>query len=167
MDHIAALKALGLATRIRRVLEQLLRDGKKVYQSAGVDFEVRWFAAFHLLTRRSPLSITEIAQFLGQRHPTVIQIVDEMTQRGLLRSTRDSTDGRRRQIGLTPEGRKLARRLQPIWRAFEEAGREVTTEAGNDFITSLNQLELAIDRESMFDRITARIQSKTGGNSLD
>jgi DNA-binding MarR family transcriptional regulator len=165
MDHIAALRALGLATRIRRVLELLLRDGKNVYQAAGVDFEVRWFAVFHLVTEASSLSITEIAERLGQRHPTVIQVVEEMTQGGLLRSTRDSVDGRRRRIELTPKGRNMARRLKPIWRAFEDAGRELVTEGGNDFLASLEKIESAIARRSMFERINAKLSRDTGEDS--
>jgi len=167
MDHVSELGALGLASRIRRLLEQLLRDGKRVYQAAGVDFEVRWFAVFHLLTQRSPLSITEIADSIGQRHPTIIQVVEEMTQHGLVRSARDSADGRRRQIVLTPEGRKLAKRLQPIWRAFEEAGRELATEGGNDFLASLEKVEAATARRSMFKRINEKLQSDTGDDSHD
>lgn len=167
MDHVSELGALALATRIRRLLELLLRDGKRVYRAAGVDFEVRWFAVFHLLTKRSPLSITEIAQLLGQRHPTIIQVIEELTRHSLVRSTRDTSDSRRRHIELTAEGRKLAKRLQPIWRAFEEAGREVTTEAGNDFIASLNQLEIAIGRESMFERISAKLKGTEGEKNND
>jgi len=165
VDHVSELGALALATRIRRLLELLLRDGKHVYQAAGVDFEVRWFAVFHLLTQRSPLSVTEIAKALGQRHPTVIQVIEELIERGLLRSFPDNADGRRRQIGLTAEGRRLARRLQPIWRAFEEAGREITTEDGNDFMASLTKLEIAIGRESMFERINTRLLKIQGENS--
>jgi DNA-binding MarR family transcriptional regulator len=167
VDHVSELGALALATRIRRLLEQLLRDGKRVYQTAGVDFEVRWFGVFHLLTQRSPISITEIAHMLGQSHPTVIQVVDEMTRRGLLKSTLDGSDGRRRQITPTLEGRRLAKRLDPIWRAFAEAGREVVTEGGNDFITSLSQLEIAIGRESMFERISAKLLKIRGEDNHD
>ena len=104
---------------------------------------------------------------LGQSHPTVIQVVDEMTRRGLLKSTLDGSDGRRRQIALTPEGRRLAKRLDPIWRAFAEAGREVVTEGGNDFIASLSQLEIAIGRESMFERISAKLLKIRGEDNHD
>jgi len=166
-DHISESGALGLASRIRRLLERLLRDGKRVYQMAGMEFEVRWFAVFHLLTRRSPLSITEIADALGQRHPTVIQMVEEMIQRGLVRSARDVADGRRRQIGLTAEGRKVARRLQPIWHAFDEAGRELLSEGGNNFLASLEKVESAIGRRSMLERIHAKLHDGTGAESHD
>jgi DNA-binding MarR family transcriptional regulator len=167
VDHISELGALAIATRIRRVLEQLLKDGKRVYQEAGVAFEVRWFAVFHLLTERSPLTVTEIAKSLGQSHPTVIEVIEEMIERGLLRSSRDDVDGRRRQIGLTAEGRRLAKQLQPIWLAFGEAGREVTTEGGNDFVTSLGKLESALAREPMFERVSARLLKNKGEDNHD
>jgi len=159
MDYISTTGSLGLATRLRRLLEQLLREGRQVYETVGVDFEVRWFAVFHLLTQKAPLSVTEVSNALGQSHPTVIQVVDEMTRHGLLSSKRDDEDGRRRQLELTAKGRKLAARLKPVWHAFAEAGREATTESGNDFFGALEQFEAAIGRLSMYDRIIEKLPS--------
>jgi DNA-binding MarR family transcriptional regulator len=88
----------------------------------------------------------------------VIQVVAEMTERGLLKSTPDKQDGRRRQIALTAKGRKLASRLVPVWNAFAEAGQEITTERDNNFIASISKLEDAQRRESLGERIKSKLR---------
>jgi len=162
-DRLAEWGSLALASRLRRLLERLARDGRAVYRSLDLEFEPSWFPSFHLLSQHSPLSVVEIAEALGQSHPTVIQVVDEMTSRGLIVSRRDSRDRRRRELSLSPSGRALLDRLEPVWRAFAEAGTELTTEDENDFLSSLSKLEQALSRRSMIDRILEKnVKPKKG-----
>jgi len=161
MDYIRQLGALSLASRIRRLVDTMTRDGTRVYRDLGIDFEVRWFAVFHLLSEAESMAVMEIAEQLGQAHPTVIQMADEMTRRGLVKSQRDRADGRRRLLALTARGRKLAGTLRPVWSAFDEAGAEIVTENGNDFLRSLETLETAIERMSAYERIMARLNKPT------
>ena len=159
MDYIRQLGALSLASRIRRLVDTMTRDGTRVYRDLGIDFEVRWFAVFHLLSEAEPMAVMEIAERLGQAHPTVIQVADEMTRRGLVKSQRDRADGRRRLLALTARGRKLAEKLQPVWTAFREVGVEIVTEKGNDFLRSLETLETAIERMSAYERIMKKLRN--------
>ena len=164
MDYIYELGPLALASRLRRLLDKLQRDGRRAYKDLGLDFEVRWFSVFHFLISVSEASITQISQSLNLRHPTVIQVINEMMQNGLLKSAHDKSDRRRRQVSLTSKGRKLAMLLKPVWLAFDEAGQELATELGNDFIASLNKLESAIRRETPYARIQSRLRSNMKGD---
>ena len=157
MDYIGQLGSLSLASRLRRLVDILTRDGTRIYRELEIDFEVRWFAVFRLLNENSPLAVTEIAETLHLRHPTVIQAADEMTRHGLVKSQRDDTDGRKRLLALTAKGRRLAARLTPVWEAFGQVGREATTEDGNDLIGAIEKFEAAIERQSMYERIMSRL----------
>ena len=57
---------------------------------------------------------------------------------------------------LTAAGGQLVDKLRPIWTAFDEAARELNAEA-DDAVAALNRLEDALQRQSIFDRIMARM----------
>ena len=154
------LGPLALASRLRRLLDKLQRDGRRVYKELGVDFEVRWFSVFHFLLSVSEASVTQISQSLKLSHPTVIQVVREMLHNGLVKSIQDKTDKRYRRISLTTKGEKLAKRLKPVWQAFGEVSMEIASESGNDFFSCINLIEIAVKRESPYDRILTRLRSK-------
>jgi len=160
LDYLDQLGALALASRIRRLLGRLLADGEKVYRSRNIDFAVSWFPIFHILGRRSPLTITEIAGALGMAHPSVIEVTDEMTRKGFVRSRKSREDKRRRLLTLTVKGEKAVARLEPIWEAFKRAGDEICAESNNDFMGSIAGLEQALDRLSMYERISEHLNKK-------
>ena len=160
MDYFDQLGALALASRIRRLLGRLLADGEKVYRSRNIDFAISWFPIFHILAKRSPLTITEIAGALGMAHPSVIEVTDEMIKKGFVGSKRSREDKRRRLLTLTRKGEKTIATLEPIWKAFEQAGSQICAESGNNFMESIQKIEQALDRRSMYERITARLNKK-------
>ena len=157
MDYFDQLGTLALASRLRRLLNRLLGDGEKVYRSQKIDFAISWFPIFHILANRSPLTLTEIANALGMAHPSVIEVTDEMIKKGFVGSRRSREDRRRRNLFLTKKGEKTVARLEPIWKAFKQAGDEICGESGNNFLESIMKMEQALDRRSMHERIIARL----------
>ncbi|MDH4156177.1 MAG: MarR family winged helix-turn-helix transcriptional regulator [candidate division Zixibacteria bacterium] len=160
MDYLRNLDSLALASRFRRVLDEIQRQGKRVYSELGLDFEIRWFSVFHFLANNSESTITGIAHSLNLQHPSVVQVVNEMIEQGLLKSKSDSRDRRRRQVSLTPKGRRFLKQLQPIWKAFEDAGREIVIEFDNDLIGAIDKFESALARQSLYDRILIKLKSE-------
>jgi MarR family transcriptional regulator, organic hydroperoxide resistance regulator len=65
-------------------------------------------------------------------------------------------DARQRHLALTSAGSKLIRRLKPLWDAMNEAALELNAEAGN-VVAALDRLDEAIARQSLFDRIQAKL----------
>lgn len=164
MDYLKNLDSLALASRLRRVLDELQRQGRKVYSELGINFEIRWFSVFHFIANNPDSAITDIANSLSLRHPSVIQVVNEMIDKGLLQSKSDSRDRRYRQASLTPKGQRLFKKLQPIWEAFEVAGREIVKEMDNNLIEAITKFESALARQSLYDRILIKLKSNEGGN---
>lgn len=136
----------------------MVADGEKIYQDLGFAFKVKWFPVLHLLTNRGPMSVTEMAEALAVTHPSMIEVIEDMTVEGLLVSERCRADRRRREITLTRKGKRLVNRLEPVWQAFKEAGDEIVGERGNDFLASLRKMELSVKDRSMYDRIMSRMQ---------
>jgi DNA-binding MarR family transcriptional regulator/ribosomal protein S18 acetylase RimI-like enzyme len=159
-DLIEELGTLAFASRLRRLSERLLRDVSLTYQAEDLNFEARWFPVFYLLWRRSPLAVTVIAQRLHLTHPAVNQVAGAMTKAGLLISSRDSRDDRRRLLSLSPAGKNLARKLQPIWRDIREATAELITIKGIDLLGAITLVEKSLDETNMCERVRARSKER-------
>lgn len=158
MDYIVELGALALASRLRRLIDMLGKDGTQIYRDQNIRFEVRWFPIFHLLYHHAPMTITEIADALRIKHPSVIETADEMIKNGLVKSERGKSDKRYRILQLTKKGSKLAFRLKPIWDAFEQAALEVIGESKIDFLKALDGIEAAMARKGVYERISKRLK---------
>jgi DNA-binding MarR family transcriptional regulator len=161
-DYLARLGPLALASRLRRLLHGLHVDGERVYRVLNVDFKPKWFPILHLLSNRMPLTVTEISRLLCISHPSAIAVIDELTSVGLVGSRKSNRDGRVRELFPTDRGKRLCRKLRPVWDAFRIAGENVNKEGGNDFLKAVGTLERALDREPMYDRVMARIKNRTG-----
>jgi len=160
IDLITELGELAFGTRLRRLSERLTRDVSRVYKSARVDFEVRWFPVLYLLGRESSLPVTVIARSLGLSHPAVNQITAAMARRKLISSRKDPSDERRRLVALTAKGRETITELTPIWETIADATRDLIAESETDFLTQIARLEGALDREDMYHRVTERLRTR-------
>lgn len=78
-------------------------------------------------------TITELAEFLQERHHSVVELVGRAVKRGLVRKAHDPEDRRRVFVSLTPTGEALLAKLSAIHR------REVVRLQG-DLIASLHDL---------------------------
>ncbi len=158
MDLIEQLGELAFLSRLRRLCEHLAKDASRIYKSRGVDFEARWFPVTYLLRDHSPMSVTEVANALGMSHPSVNQIASAMTKRGLLSSSMDRGDERRRLLSLTEEGHALVKQLEPIWRDISEATRELLESTGMDVLRSIARIEDDLERSSVYERVMNRMK---------
>jgi len=156
MDYLQAKGAAALGGRLRRLSETIDADSGRIYGEQGVVFEQRWFGVLNQLVERGGASVGEIAATLRITHASVSQARQSLEAAGLVGSAPDPADGRRRQLVLTAEGQALVERLRPVWSACEAAAEDLNREA-EDVIAALDRLEAALARQSLGDRIRARL----------
>lgn len=70
---------------------------------------------------RGSATITELAEFLQERHHSVVGLVGRAVRRGLVRTVQDREDRRVVIVSLTPTGRRVLARLSTLHR--QEVGR--------------------------------------------
>ena len=75
MDFLVELGTLGWVTRLKRISDTMLHDGRRMYKKLGVDLEPNWFVIFRLLEKHDKLPVTQIAAEIGMSHPSVIAII--------------------------------------------------------------------------------------------
>jgi MarR family transcriptional regulator, lower aerobic nicotinate degradation pathway regulator len=115
------LKRLGFAAK-----EQALR----AYEQTGL--HPYHHAILILLGEGSRETQGSIADALGYDRGQLVGLLDELEERGLLERERDPNDRRRHVVRLTPQGKRVLRRLRTIAREIDD-----------DFLSPLSDEERA------------------------
>jgi DNA-binding MarR family transcriptional regulator/GNAT superfamily N-acetyltransferase len=152
MDVMQGLGALALGSSLKRLSDQLMQDGIKVYRDVGVEFQPRWFAVFHYLESQGPTSVMDLARGLGVSHPGINQVAKEMLAENLVAAYRDVQDKRRRVLALTSGGRALHKELEPVWREIRQVLQDLLDGSGNDCLGDLGRMEQALKQRGFHQR---------------
>ncbi|WP_111265067.1 MarR family winged helix-turn-helix transcriptional regulator [Marilutibacter maris] len=141
----------ALGARLRRLSERIDREVAQFYAELGVEFEQRWYGTLNLLDQFDSLTVGELSEALGIRHVSVSQTRDSLHRAGLVETTVDPEDARRRMLSLSRKGRALVNRLKPAWAALSAAAEALDGEAGG-VVKMLDRLERALEKRSVCDR---------------
>lgn len=153
MDLVHELGEIALATRLKRLSDRLSHDVSKIYKESDVDFEARWFLILTLLQKEKLMAITEIADSLQLSHPAIIQLVQELLQKKLIKATLDRNDGRKRMVSLTANGKKTLALIEPILSGIKEENKKWIEGSSANILQILAELEHALNERSMYQRI--------------
>ena len=114
---------------LRKLIAALDGGVQDTYNAAGITFRPRYFPVVQHLLSHGEATVGALALAQGVSQPAASQTLREMTQDGLV-ELHVSDDRRSRIVRLTPEGRELVGRLEPIWAATETAAARLQEEAG-------------------------------------
>lgn len=116
-DFLRELGLNAVVTRMKRVSDAMLHDGKRMYKELAMDIEPNWFAVFKLLRKHDTMGVMDIADAIGLSHPSVISIINKMMKAGYLNESREPGDSRKRILSLTPKAKKKFPEFERIWDA--------------------------------------------------
>ncbi len=160
MNIIDETGVLAIAARLQRLCDQIRKEGSLIYKESGVDFEPKWFPVIIVLTKKAPLSIAEIANEIGLAHPSVIQLVKELEEKNLVKSSAHKVDKRIRLIDLTPKAYKTIQQMKPVWAKMIK-GLEEITDTKNNLMKAMTEVEEKIKQESFYARTTRMLKKKS------
>jgi DNA-binding MarR family transcriptional regulator len=160
-DFSRSMGGEALGARLRRLSERLDRDGMRIYAAHGIYFEQRWYGILRQLMARGPMSVGELASILGVTHASVSESRRSLEKAGVITATVTPDDRRRRTLSLTPHGQQLCNQLAPLWADFNAVAIELNQEAG-DVVRLLDQLDDALSKRSLYDRVTERAAARQG-----
>ena len=152
-DFVQAEGVFFLAHILRRLADEIIEGCVSWYADMGLDVPPRTASTLHLLYRRGPQSVTELASTLRQSHPLAIQWIRQLTLLGLVETAKDEDDRRRTIVSLTAQGAAMSERLIESHGAFEIAYAQLVQDAGADPFDGLWRMEGALRMRSMADRL--------------
>lgn len=153
MDLIKQLGPMALGSRLKRLTIRMNKDISRIYVELGIDFQARWFPVAYLLRKGSPLSISEIADSLNYSHTAIKNFANEMTLKGLLESSRDSSDKRRRILRLSRKGRHAVDQMIPVWKEVRDVAGNLVESSKPNLLASIEGIEKQLDKKEMYPRI--------------
>lgn len=155
-DFVKELDFLGFVTRLKRISDAMLHDGRRLYKELGIDIEPNWFVILKLLKKEGELTVTEIADKIGFAHPSVITIINKMTKAGYLKSKKCTDDSRRRLLKLTSKAEKKMPEYQKVWDAGTAVIKKMFVDV--DALAFLEKLEEKIAKRGFKRRTLEELQ---------
>jgi DNA-binding MarR family transcriptional regulator len=156
MKTIDEAGILAIATRLQRLSENLRKDGSLIYKAYGVEFEPRYFPVIFVLHAKPLLSIVQLADEIGYSHPSTITLLKDLEKRGFVESKKDQHDERKRMVRLTPKGRTLVKRIQPVWQIMIRALDDLLT-TQNNLLTAITEVEARMEEQGFYQRAKKEI----------
>ncbi len=104
----------AIAYRINRVA-RLLRHGfaSDLQQWSGEDLSPEQYFALYRLRQAGPLPMQSLADPVLKDYPNITRVIAGLHKRGLVKRTKDKSDGRVQRCALTARGEALFDRLYP------------------------------------------------------
>ena len=166
MNLYQRLGFLVLGSRLRRLSDSFLSEITRVYQQQGIEFEAGWFPVFYLLSEKGSLSIKELSEQTEVSHPAASQLITNLKNKGLVKTTASDDDARKQLVTLTDKGTELLEHIKPVWQSILSAMDELTT-ANHDcdnFLPAISALESAFQQHSLSDRVQDHLTEKSAAH---
>lgn len=140
-DFVAGKGLAFLAHRLRRLSEQLVGQAELILREEGLATPPRAVSTIQLLHEQGALSVTEIASALKFSHPLILKLVQQLDLIGLVRTSADADDRRRRIVTLTARGHGEAERLLLVNDAMAASYRQILATLGVDALGLVDALD--------------------------
>lgn len=153
MDFYSRTGKMALGSRLRRLSEQMTEQATAIYDLYQIDLVPKWFPVFYSLSATAEKSITDIAREIGHTHPSVSQIVREMTAKGYVIEKKGQDDGRKNFILLSPAGQQLREKMQPQLDDVTAAVEQAMKETHQDLWKAIGEWEFLLERKNLLQRV--------------
>lgn len=160
MSFLVEQGVLALGSRFKALSDHFYDAADAIYRDTGIALQARWFPLVMLLHERGPMSVTEIAEAVGQSHPAISQLSSRLIRDGWLQATDDARDRRRRTLALTDRAEAEVRAAQPVWRALRAELEQRLAEQGTGLLHALSALEDQLAARPIAAEVVARCRAR-------
>lgn len=140
-SHLETASVLG--SRLKKLGERILSESAKVYKVLGIKHDRKLYSLLQLIEEKQPIGISEAAGLLGLTQPAVSQFFLELKQKKLVTSVASFHDSRKKLMRLSPEGKKLLQKVQPIEKAILFEIDTILKTSDINFLENLAKVEQA------------------------
>lgn len=153
MDFFNQTGKLAIGSRLRMLTDKIAVDAVAIYKMFGVDLKPKWFPVFFVLSRGEAKTITSIAKEIGHSHPSVSNIIKEMVAKGLVKETKDKSDGRRNMVMLSAKGKRMSDSFSEQCIDVTAAIEQITQQTRNDLWKAIEEWENLLSDKSLLERV--------------
>ncbi|MDE6137764.1 MAG: MarR family transcriptional regulator [Muribaculaceae bacterium] len=144
---------LSLGSRLRWLSDMVTRDAGEIYKIYGLDIKPKWFPVLYMLFKGTDNSVTGIAKSIGQTHPSVSNLVKELTAAGLTEESKSGDDRRTTLVRLSAKGRKLEPQLMQVCEDVKAVVESIDSKATDRLWNAIGYWERCLDEKSLLARV--------------
>jgi DNA-binding MarR family transcriptional regulator/N-acetylglutamate synthase-like GNAT family acetyltransferase len=149
MDSLKGFGELGLASRLKRISETLMKEIQLVYDYYQIDFDPYLFPVFKVIEQSEKISNSEITTKLLLTQPAVTQTVNRLLKKELVQLQVDLHDKRKKWITLSKKGKQLAKQLKPLWTVIDSVVTQYALNQSHSLIDQLNVFESKLESQKL------------------
>lgn len=153
MDFFNQTGKLAIGSRLRMLTDKITVDAASIYKMFEVDLKPKWFPVFFILSQGEAKTITTIAKEIGHSHPSVSNIIKEMVAKGLVKETKDKTDGRINRVMLSAKGKKMSDLFAEQCVDVTAAVERIISETEHDLWKAIEEWEIQLSEKSLLQRV--------------
>lgn len=153
MDFFNQTGKLAIGSRLRMLTDKITADAASIYEMFGVDLKPKWFPVFFILSQGEAKTITAIAKEIGHSHPSVSNIIKEMVAKGIVKETKDKTDGRKNRVMLSAKGKKISDSFMEQCVDVTAAVEQIIRQTQNDLWKAIEEWENLLSEKSLLLRV--------------
>ena len=160
MKNSLGASPLLFGTRLKKIGENLTSQVGKICKDNKLDVETRWIPAISVLYEKGELSVQSLADILGITHPAVVQLTNQLLQKGFVKTEKLLADKRVTIISITEKGREKFEMLKPVLNVIESSISSLLGETGYDVIDVISKLEDCLSSDELIKNISKKIKEK-------
>jgi len=147
------LGELAIGSRLKRLSDYIMREGKALYELHHIDFEPKWFPVFYTIGNQASTNVMRIAETLNITHAAVSQTVKELVNHAIIDTVSHQTDGRKKTLRLSEKGEELKLQMKPLWQDIATALNNLMRSNQHHLITAIQEMENKFTETGFVDRI--------------
>lgn len=155
---------LLLGSHLKKIGENITSQVGKICKDHNVDVETRWIPAISILYEKRELSVQSLADYLGITHPGVVQLTNQLLQKGFIETEKLTADKRVTIISLTEKGKEKFELIKPLLDDIESSINSLLGETGYDMMDVISKLEDTLASEKLMENISEKIKEKQLGD---
>ena len=160
MEIIKQFGEAGIPFRLKRISDKIAYDILIRYHESGFEAEPSWLPLLFTIKEHKICSVQDIASSLGISHSATVQFIQKMEKKNLVRHSPDSSDKRKKMIGLTNYGHEVIEKFIPVQKEIEDAFQKLSEEIQTDLIVAVGKIEESLLQKPFYERIKDSYKEK-------
>lgn len=153
MDFFNQTGKMAIGSRLRMLADKITADATRMYTLYEIDLKAKWFPVFFVLSNGEAKTITSIAKEIGHTHPSVSNIIKEMSAKELIQKQNDAFDRRKNVVLLSDKGNLVAKKLTDQYADVSAAVDSISEQTTHDLWKAIEEWEQLLSEKSLLKRV--------------
>jgi len=160
MNISSSSRSLLIGARLKKFGENITSQVGKICKNNRVDIETKWIPAISALYEKGELSVQALANYLCITHPAVVQLINQLLEKGFIKTEKLTADKRFTIVSITEKGKEKFEMLKPLLNDIESSINSLLGETGYDVIDVISKLEDSFSSDKLIKNVYEKIKEK-------